>query len=123
MSLLTSLPGDREIVVREPPSWKVVSGSACLDTRECTMTMYPNPFNASTTLRYTLSRPARVRMSVYDVLGRYVRTLMDEACPAGSHALMWDGTDEGGRTVASGVYLYRMEAGDYSAVRKMVVNR
>jgi len=72
----------------------------------------PNPSNPATTLRYTLTAPARVTLALHDLRGRLVRTLVhDVPQSAGSHAALWDGDDDGGRPVPSGVYLVRLQAG------------
>ena len=71
---------------------------------------FPNPFNPSTTIAYALPEPAFVTLGVYDALGRSVRTLVREAEPARRHAVQWNGQDDTGRRVPSGVYLYRLEA-------------
>ena len=84
---------------------------------------YPNPFNPQTTISYDVAKTGAVRLSVYALTGQLVRTLVDGECPAGRYSVMWDGTDDVGRDVASGVYLCRMEAGQYSAVRKLVLVR
>lgn len=84
---------------------------------------YPNPFNPSTTIRYTLQRRAEVRISVYNILGKKVCTLVDGVKPAGEHSIIWDGKDSDGKEVASGIYLYRLIAGDYVDSRKMVLLR
>jgi CubicO group peptidase (beta-lactamase class C family) len=83
----------------------------------------PNPFNPSTTISYTVPEENRdfVTMKVYDLRGRLVRTLIDKIAEAGSYSVFWDGTDESGCKVASGVYLYRMKAGDFVQTRKMVI--
>jgi predicted outer membrane repeat protein len=81
----------------------------------------PNPFNPVTTIRYDLPKAARVRLHVYDVAGRLVRTLEDDIHrDAGSVFVRWDGRDDGGWGVAPGVYFYRIEAGDDRAARKLV---
>jgi FlgD Ig-like domain len=83
---------------------------------------FPNPFNPTTTIRYALPKPARVSLSVYDVAGRLVRTLVPGTLhPAGVFDVKWDGTDEAGRTVASGVYFYRLRAGAETLTRKAVL--
>ena len=82
---------------------------------------YPNPFNPTTEIRFDLSRPGPVRLAVYDLLGREVRTLVDGFRAAGAHAVVWDGRSDAGETVASGVYLYRMEAGGFTESRMMVL--
>jgi M6 family metalloprotease-like protein len=82
---------------------------------------YPNPFNPSTTIRYELASRARVELRVYDVNGALVRTLVDDVKPAGAYALEWNGRDDRGNPVGSGVYFYRLTAGDFSDVRKMTL--
>jgi hypothetical protein len=83
---------------------------------------FPNPFNPTTAIRYVVPEPgAFVRLMVYDLRGRKVRTLVDEKVGAGEHRAIWGGRDDAGRDVASGVYFYRVEIGDYRAERKMVL--
>ena len=82
---------------------------------------YPNPFNPTTTIRYQLPEAAPVRLVIYDVLGRRVRTLLSEAKTPGYHQVIWDGRNDAGTPVGSGIYLYRFQAGDYVAVRKMTL--
>jgi hypothetical protein len=74
------------------------------------VSIYPNPFNPSTTLSYQLPQDAAVRLEVYDMIGRKVRSLVDESKSAGYYRVVWNGRDETGRDVASGVYLYRFSA-------------
>ena len=84
----------------------------------------PNPFNPSTSISYTIpetSGGVRVVLAVYNVRGQKVITLVDELKEAGSYTVNWDGRDSSGRRVSSGVYFYRIKAGDYSSVRKMVI--
>jgi hypothetical protein len=82
----------------------------------------PNPFNPSTTIRYDVPNGGvRVSIAVFDVTGRRVRSLVDGARPAGEQSVTWDGRDDGGTTVASGVYFYRMIAGSFAQTRKMVL--
>jgi hypothetical protein len=71
---------------------------------------YPNPFNPSTTIDYSLALPSNVSMVVYDILGQRVRTLVDEIKYAGEFSIRWDGTNDAGKHVASGVYLCRLGA-------------
>jgi hypothetical protein len=82
---------------------------------------HPNPFNPTTTIEYEVSARERVRLRVYDVRGALVRTLVDTEQSAGAHVTGWNGTDEMGRAVASGVYYYRLEAGPASATKRMVL--
>ena len=80
---------------------------------------YPNPFNPSTAIRFDLTTAGRVRLSVYDLAGQRIRLLQDGHQPAGRHQLEWNGADETGATVASGVYLLRLETDQGVLVRKM----
>lgn len=83
---------------------------------------YPNPFNPQTTIAFSLKERARVRVDVFNVAGQLVKTLLDETRPAGSHQdVRWDGRDAGNRPAASGVYFYRLSAGDFLETRKMVL--
>jgi hypothetical protein len=82
---------------------------------------FPNPFRASTTIRFDLPARAEVRLRIFDVQGRLVRTLVDhEPLEAGTHSRPWLGEDDQGRRSASGVYFYRLEAGRDRQVRRMV---
>ncbi|MEW5702446.1 MAG: FlgD immunoglobulin-like domain containing protein [Candidatus Zixiibacteriota bacterium] len=82
---------------------------------------YPNPFNASTVIRFGLPADRHVRLDVFDILGRRVRTLIDEDRPAGSYAVEWDGTDDRGSGLSTGVYLYRIQTSDFVRARSMVL--
>ena len=81
----------------------------------------PNPFNPATVIGYQLPEAGRVRLAIYNLLGQEVRVLVDERMEAGSFTATWDGADALGRRVASGVYLYRIQAGDFSASRRMLL--
>ena len=84
----------------------------------------PNPFNPATTISFTLPSPRTVDLRVYDIGGRLVRTLVDgESGSGGVNSVVWDGGDNDGRPVASGVYFYRIETGPYTESRKMVLIR
>lgn len=80
---------------------------------------YPNPFNPSTVIGYRLSVASRVELSIFDLLGKKVRTLVDERQPAGQYEVRWNGEDADGNALSAGIYFYRMKAGDHLAVRKM----
>ena len=77
---------------------------------------YPNPFNASTLIRYTLPEPSDVIIQIYDILGRKIETIIDNKQPAGYHQVIWDAKDH-----SSGMYFYRIQAGEYSDTKKMVL--
>jgi hypothetical protein len=82
---------------------------------------YPNPFNPETSIEYALPQDAQVRLIIYNVLGQKVATLVDEHQAAGCKTVWWDGKDETGDEVSSGVYFYRLTAGEFSEVRKMMM--
>ena len=84
---------------------------------------YPNPFNPATSIDYSITGKAIVELAVYDVSGRRVRTLVSERQLPGFYTAVWDGRNDGGRPVASGVYFYRLSAGRDSGVKKMIVLR
>ena len=84
---------------------------------------FPNPFNPVTTIAYELPERSHVEIIVYDLMGRQVRTLVDEEMGAGFHAAVWNGKDDSGRTAASGTFILQMRSGPYRAVRKMVLLR
>ena len=89
---------------------------------------YPNPFsengvigNAATAIRFTLPSAGKVSLAIYDVSGRLIDTLESGNRAAGEHLIRWDGRDNRGERVASGVYFYRLTAGDFVATRKLVL--
>ncbi len=84
---------------------------------------YPNPFNPTTTIRYVLPKHAKVSLKVYNVLGQEVRTLVNAREGFGEHTVVWDGRNQLGRPVSSGVYLYRLEVDGKARVRKMMLIR
>lgn len=82
---------------------------------------HPNPFNPSTNIDFTLPRAGRVRIDVFDILGRQTALILDDNLSAGRHSIVWDGKDADGETVASGIYFYRLRAGDQVETRKMLL--
>ena len=82
---------------------------------------YPNPFNPETTIRYAIPEAGRVVVSIYNTLGQRVRTLVDEQQPAGAYRATWDGRDANGAQLASGIYLYKMTTGSFTASRKLML--
>ena len=82
---------------------------------------YPNPFNPSTQIDYNLPEDAMVNINVYDLMGRSVRTLVSSNQIAGYRSVRWDGTNDVGEPVSAGMYVYVVQAGDYSQTKKMVL--
>ena len=83
----------------------------------------PNPFNPSTAIRYDVADQADVSLSVYNLLGQEIRTLVQDRQTPGSYSIVWDGIDRSGRPVASGIYLYRLSIGSFRDVKKLLVLR
>lgn len=82
---------------------------------------YPNPFNAQSRIEFALPVESDVNIAIFNVLGQKVKTLTSGTLPAGEHSLSWDGTNDGGRAVASGAYFVTMKAGDFEQKRKMTL--
>ncbi|MDZ4182746.1 MAG: carboxypeptidase regulatory-like domain-containing protein [Candidatus Cloacimonadaceae bacterium] len=82
---------------------------------------FPNPFNPSTTISFSLKESQRVSLNIYDIRGRRVKSLMDAVLAAGKHSLIWDGRDNDNRAVGGGIYLLRMQAGTDSYSRKILL--
>ncbi len=82
---------------------------------------FPNPFNPTTTLAFSIKDAGRVSLTVYDVAGRRVRQLVNERKERGAYKVVWDGQNDTGQTVASGVYFYKMVAGSFTGTRKMTI--
>jgi hypothetical protein len=82
---------------------------------------YPNPFNPRTTISYQIKDNCRVNLTIYDMLGRVVKTLVDENQTPGYRSVVWDGRDIKGNTVASGVYFYRFKAGSFIQSHSMTL--
>ena len=80
----------------------------------------PNPFTMRATVGFTLPRACAVRLEVFDLAGRLVRTLADGEHVAGRHTVEWNGTGDAGRRLGPGVYLYRLRAGAFTATRRVV---
>jgi hypothetical protein len=84
---------------------------------------YPNPFNPRTTIQYYLPQDAYVEIAIFNLLGQRVLVLVEEAKPAGSHQVRWDGSDDLGQQVSSGIYFCRMKAGGFVKTKKMILVR
>jgi Peptidase family C25/FlgD Ig-like domain len=82
---------------------------------------YPNPFNPSTSISFDLPRRSPVTVTIVNILGEVVSTVVDGEYPAGTHEVVWDGKTDGGASAASGIYFYRLSAGDFAQTRKMIL--
>jgi len=82
---------------------------------------YPNPFNPFTTLRYDLPENCHVNITIYDMLGRQIKTLINQTQDAGYRSVIWDATNDYGKPMSAGIYLYQIQAGEYMQTKKMVL--
>ncbi|MFH0735848.1 MAG: FISUMP domain-containing protein [bacterium] len=84
---------------------------------------YPNPFNPSTNIQYSLSKPSQVKLSIYNMLGQKIKTLVDSFQNGSSYSIVWDATDDKNNPVCSGAYFYRLESSNTYVQKKMLVVR
>ena len=103
------------------PTVSVASNAGNLPKRFELLQNYPNPFNPSTNIRYEVPTASHISLVVYNVLGQVVRTLVEEELQPGRYEVTWDGRNDRGMSVGSGMYLYRFSAGEYSIVHKMLL--
>jgi hypothetical protein len=82
---------------------------------------YPNPFNSQTTIEYALPKESKVKIVIYNVLGQRVKTLLDQREPLGYKRVVWDGKNQNGETISSGIYFYRIEAEGFVQSKKMLL--
>jgi flagellar hook assembly protein FlgD len=82
---------------------------------------YPNPFNPVTTVEFSLPNDDQVNLAIYDLLGKRIRTLIDGKYSAGEHKVVWDATDESGKSVSSGTYFYVLTTKNARMTRKMTL--
>jgi len=82
---------------------------------------FPNPFNPSTTIRYSIVQAGNVSIKIYDILGREIKTLVNEFKTVGTHRSHWNGNDKFGNKVSSGIYIYRIESGSFVQAKKMIL--
>lgn len=82
---------------------------------------YPNPFNPTTRISYSLLQQEMVNISIYNIKGEKIITIVNEIIPAGIHHVLWEGTNDKGKSVSSGIYFYKLKTGQYSSMRKMIL--
>ena len=108
--------------VQSLPKENKLSSSAELIPIEFSLTQnYPNPFNPMTNITYNLPEEAMVSLFIYDITGRQIKALTSSRYPAGTHQIQWDGRDDFGNAVATGIYVYRIQAGNYVQSKKMML--
>lgn len=109
-------------ILHPEPSVGIAASTAALPV-PLTLATHPNPFNAATSIDFTLDRPGDVTLTIYNCAGQTVRRLIDRSMPAGPHAILWDSLDDRGGPVSSGVYIARVTAHGHAASGKMMVVR
>ncbi len=119
---------DVEVVVTSFSFEPLALATAIAGERDATPTAislenYPNPFNAATALRYSVPTPAHVRLSIYNIMGQRVATLLDEGRSAGAYLVRWSGVNDSGVPLASGAYVARLLVGKNAFVRRMLLLR
>ncbi|MGB8657062.1 MAG: T9SS type A sorting domain-containing protein [Candidatus Zixiibacteriota bacterium] len=82
---------------------------------------YPNPFNQTTKIEFTVAKSGFVILTIYDILGRKVRALVGEHLSSGHKSVLWDGKNDEGKEIASGIYFCRLRVGDSSEIKKLVL--
>lgn len=82
---------------------------------------YPNPFNPATTICFTLPQSGNVNLSIFNIKGQLVKTLVNEVLPAGEHSIVWDGSDNRGREAGSGVYFYKLDSSHGTTIKRMIL--
>jgi len=111
------------LTIIKAPKVSSVVGDRTLLPSDFSITNYPNPFNPSTKISYTLPQRGSVRISIYDLLGRTVATLVDGEQEKGTHTVDWSGKDERGNNLVSGMYIARLRAGEFIKNTKMLLLR
>lgn len=110
-----------QVTARALSDWSGVPNEDNVATPTLLLGNYPNPFNPSTTISFTTAKAAPVQITIYNLKGQAVRTWNLETEVGGNHSVQWDGFDDNGLSLSSGVYFYRMFSGAYSSTRKMVL--
>ena len=82
---------------------------------------YPNPFNPETSISFDIKEAGKVSLDIYNVKGQKVKTLLNDHREAGTHNIVWNGTDDNNRSVSSGIYFYKMKNGKFSSTKKMIL--
>ena len=111
-------------ILTPPPSLqneKLTDEEANIPAEFKLLQSYPNPFNPETTIEFQISRPSFVTLKIYNISGQEIKTLVNESKSAGYYSIKWDGTNDNGLKVNSGVFIYMIKAGIFSDVKKMIL--
>jgi hypothetical protein len=124
---ITNIPANQIITIEEGNG--IITTAGCeesmnlLPNAYCLYQNFPNPFNPTTVIRYELPKTERLKISIYNPLGQRIRTLINAWKNAGKYEIDWDGSNDKGEPVQSGIYFYRLEVGPFSKTRKMILIR
>jgi hypothetical protein len=126
-----SLPIDRFEIAENVFAWmQFITNPCCIGYADAEVPSayklsqnFPNPFNPTTTIKFDMKEKGPVTLKVYNVAGQLVRTLVDDVRDAAAYSIAWDGRNNIGSDVASGIYFYKMETNGFSETRKMVLLR
>ena len=110
-----------EMVGLEPETATAFDETSVIPTEFRLEQNYPNPFNPETIIRYQLPKNSRVSISIFDMRGAKIKTLFQKEQEPGVFEIVWNGTNKAGERVSSGVYFYRIIAGDFQAVKKCIL--
>jgi len=110
-------------IIRDMPITSIDQETSQIPEQFSLSQNYPNPFNPMTKIRFTLPQTEDVLLIIYDLLGRRIKTLVNNRLQAGQHMVEWDGKDDTGNQVSSGLYFYQIQCADYTKVRKMLLVR
>jgi hypothetical protein len=108
--------GDGGAILRYSNEQSAIDQQIILNPSSFILSSYPNPFNAQTTIQYSLPSQSPVSIDIFDILGRKIEALAEGLMPAGDHQAIWDASGQ-----SSGIYFYRIKAGDKTETRKMVL--
>ncbi len=118
---------DRKMLIQDAVDWFGIStgidepGDEVSDVRSSLSQNRPNPFNPTTTIAYNIAQPGDVLLEIYNVAGQRMRTLVDERRSSGPHEVMWDGRNDHGESVGSGIYFYRIMSDEFTSMKKMIL--
>ena len=99
----------------------VVEPTDMLPSRLSLIQNYPTPFNPETRISFKLAEKSHVSITIYDMLGRNIKTLINQTQDAGYRSVIWDATNDYGKPVSAGIYLYQIQAGEYISTKKIVM--
>ena len=110
-----------EVWYNETPTGMGISDDAPIASSYELSQNYPNPFNPTTHIRFNIPETGLVNITIYDMLGRQIKSLINQTLDAGYISIIWDATNDYGKPVSAGIYLYQIQAGEYISTKKMVL--